>query len=246
MPLPLRAPSLLALLVLAGCGLRSLDLPGEDTGCDAATPWFVDADGDGYGAGAPVEACEAPEASVGVDGDCDDADAAIHPGADEVCDAVDTDEDCDGLVDDDDPSATGQATLNVDADGDGFGGAATASACDFAGGHVEDATDCDDTSSAVAPGLLEVCGDGLDNDCVGGADACTFQGTYEASSHDLLLTGTATQERFGTDFAIGDFDGDGNDDLVAGAPGYRDYEGAATAWYGPLTSSGTHTNPAVK
>ncbi|MFT4624993.1 MAG: hypothetical protein ACI8PZ_003659 [Myxococcota bacterium] len=36
------------------------------------------------------------------DGDCDDADAGVHPGALEVCDLRDTD--CDGLVDQSDPS----------------------------------------------------------------------------------------------------------------------------------------------
>ena len=37
--------------------------------------------------------------------DCDDTDPAIHPAAAESCDPLSTDEDCDGLADDADPSA---------------------------------------------------------------------------------------------------------------------------------------------
>jgi hypothetical protein len=48
-----------------------------------------------------------PSGYVAVTGDCNDSDAAISPGATEVCDATDVDEDCDTLVDEDDPSATG-------------------------------------------------------------------------------------------------------------------------------------------
>jgi len=46
----------------------------------------------------------------------------------------------------------------TDGDGDGF--------VSFASGG----TDCDDTQAMAAPGLVEMCGDRLDNDCKGGAD----------------------------------------------------------------------------
>ena len=49
--------------------------------------------------------------------DCDGADAAIHPGADEVCDEVDND--CDDEIDNDAIDAT---TWYFDVDADGFGG----------------------------------------------------------------------------------------------------------------------------
>jgi hypothetical protein len=51
---------------------------------DSDAPVGMDADGDGYGAD---------------QGDCNDADGAVHPGALDVCDGLDND--CDGEVDED-------------------------------------------------------------------------------------------------------------------------------------------------
>jgi len=57
-------------------------------------------------------------------------------------------------------------TFYADADGDGYGDAATSVvACEAPAGFVEDGTDCDDTDAAVHPGAEEVPGDGIDNDC---------------------------------------------------------------------------------
>ncbi len=87
-----------------------------------ADDWFDD-DGDGYAED---------------DGDCDDADAAVHPGAPEIpYDGID--QDCDGVD-------------LLDADGDGYDS-------DAHGGD-----DCDDGDPAVHPGAPEVC-NGLDDDC---------------------------------------------------------------------------------
>ena len=62
-------------------------------------PFYVDADGDGFGAdGALVTACALAEGLALVDGDCDDADASVYPDAPEACD--DVDRDCDGLAGD--------------------------------------------------------------------------------------------------------------------------------------------------
>jgi hypothetical protein len=95
--------------------------------------------------------------------DCDDADAAVFPGADEWCNGVD--DDCDGAVDEDD--ALDADTWYQDADGDDFGDAAAPlAACAQPAGFVGDPTDCVDNDADIFPGAAELCDD-LDNDCNG-------------------------------------------------------------------------------
>jgi hypothetical protein len=138
----------------------------EDDATDAPT-WYADADTDGFGDGdSSHSACEVPPGYLADSTDCDDGDGAVFPGADEVCDG--SDNDCDGVTDED--SATDVSTWYADTDGDGFGDAAvTHTACTLPPGHAEDATDCDDAESTTFPGADEVC-DGTDNDCDGSTD----------------------------------------------------------------------------
>jgi len=114
----------------------------------------IDADQDGY-----------PEEE-----DCDDTDAGVNAGADEVCDGVDNN--CDGLVDDADPSlsASSAKAWYVDVDADDFGDFAVLElACEAPDGYVATGGDCNDADPEINPGATEVC-DGVDNDCSGGAD----------------------------------------------------------------------------
>ena len=124
---------------------------------------YTDADGDGYGDDATVStSCELPAGSVTIGGDCDDDLSGVNPSRIEVCNEID--DDCDTLVDFDDPDlhATPQY---ADGDGDGFGDPSTTmNACTSMPGWVDDATDCDDSASAVNPHADEIC-NAIDDDC---------------------------------------------------------------------------------
>lgn len=91
--------TLVALAVSTGvCGGGSTDT--ADSAC-LDVPWYPDTDGDGWGFQDPgfpptsVWACTQPSGYADTAADCDDADAAINPGATDVLgDGVD--QDCDG------------------------------------------------------------------------------------------------------------------------------------------------------
>jgi hypothetical protein len=137
----------------------------EDSAVDVDT-FYADTDGDGYGdAGATAEACSAPSGYVADASDCDDGDAATHPGADEHCDG--TDDDCDGIVDEAD--AVDAPTWYTDGDGDGYGAGPGRTACSQPSGSSAVDGDCDDADASASPAADESC-DGVDNDCDGDVD----------------------------------------------------------------------------
>jgi hypothetical protein len=138
----------------------------EDSAADVAT-WYADTDGDSYGDATSTDIdCDQPTGFVADDTDCDDTDAAQHPGADEYCNGED--DDCDGLVDE--PDAVDVSTWYVDADSDGYGGAGLSTeACNQPTGFVADSTDCDDSDASQHPGATEYC-NGEDDDCDGDID----------------------------------------------------------------------------
>ncbi len=92
--------------------------------------------------------------------DCDDANASIHPGADEVCNGVD--DDCAGGVDN---GLVGFGFL--DGDNDGHGGDPPEH-CDETG-PASRGDDCDDSDPSRNPDVIEDCG-GVDLDCDGAVD----------------------------------------------------------------------------
>jgi hypothetical protein len=206
-----------------------------------AYTWYRDVDGDGYGGSTTTTACTAPTGYLSTGGDCDDGTAAVRPGATEVCDASNLDEDCDGNADDLDTSASGKTSWYLDADGDGYGISTTSvSRCDQPSGYAVPSTDCDDAVSGAHPGGTEVCGDGVDQDCVGGDETCPtgFSGTYALSSADTIIYGSNASDELGISLVAGDFDGDGYGDLVVGADngeygGYTGY-GTVYGYYGPF------------
>ena len=63
-----------------------------------ATPWYRDADGDGFGdENAAFYAVNQPSGYIAVKGDCDDTDPAVSPDAIEICNGKD--DNCDGFTD---------------------------------------------------------------------------------------------------------------------------------------------------
>ncbi len=157
------------------------DADGDVTG---TTTWRRDADGDGWASegGAVVVSCGVPDGYVAPLGDCDDDDDDVNPGATEACDAADTDEDCDGLADEADTSATGTSTWYRDADADGHAGTTSTLACDAPDGYLATSTDCDDTTAARSPSNAEVCdAANLDEDCDSAADDADTSATGKAT-----------------------------------------------------------------
>ena len=113
---------------------------------DRAFDWYLDRDGDGYGAPDTVlwSYCAEQPGRIRQGGDCADGDASIHPGAGEVWyDGID--QDCAGASD-------------FDQDADGFLALQA------------EGSDCNDLNAAIYPGAPEVWYDDIDQGCDGGDD----------------------------------------------------------------------------
>ena len=119
------------------------DVDGIGDACDSD---FTDGDGDDY---TPNQ------------GDCNDNDTNIHPGAIEICDD-DIDNDCDGNTDcyDSDCANDPVCQICTDVDGDGY----------YSEAYCDGAQDCNDSDVNINPGATEICDNGIDNDCDGAVD----------------------------------------------------------------------------
>jgi len=127
---------------------------GLDDNCDGVidpdelclSPVVTDLDQDGY----TVE-----------DGDCQDENPDVHPNAIELCDFIDND--CNGQIDD------GLREVRyLDTDGDGYGQNNIVMTCQFDDPvFVTISGDCNDGDETINPDAVEICGDGIDQDCDG-------------------------------------------------------------------------------
>ncbi len=152
------------------------DIDMDDADC--AVMATVDGDDDGY--------CPMGQ-DLNDDGDCDDmgeqngtvdcADtvAEVNPEGVEICND-EYDNDCDGDVN----LADSDCRPLIDMDGDGFcpnGQDLTGNGNCVGNNEIGIAADCDDDNDAVHPDAMEVCNDGLDNNCDDDTDsaddACT-------------------------------------------------------------------------
>ncbi len=137
-------------------------LTDENTG-GFGTLWYFDSDLDGHGDPLiSLMQCLQPTGYVLDGDDCNDADPTINPSMPDICN-LGIDDDCDPLTDEDVLSAI---TWYFDFDGDNWGSSLpTIDACEQPGGYAPADGDCNDINPAVNPGMLEICGDGLDNNC---------------------------------------------------------------------------------
>ena len=150
----MRFSLLVAAVALALVSLSCGPVSGEEdtdgsvpTHCDPKNPIDCDLDGDGY---TPNQ------------GDCNDNDPTVHPGADE-CNANGNgdgiDNNCNQFID--------EGCLNSDADGDGY---------------TVGQGDCNDADATVNPAAYEVPGNNKDDNCDGRVDEpteCDCTGTFD-------------------------------------------------------------------
>lgn len=212
------------------------DCSGSNNDLDAlgCTDHTEDADGDGHGDpdGATGCVCEEGDGWAASADDCDDADAAVSPSAEEICDNG-IDDNCDGT-----PS------------GCGLGGETDVGQADVVL-IGEAAGDTAGVSVAVAG---DPNGDGIDDLLVGApahdggaSNAGVTYLVHGPITADMDLVdahgrwdGTATEGFAGTAVAgPGDLSGDGLDDLVFATPYHAGSTGGAFVVFGPASTSGT-------
>ena len=150
----------LAVFSLASCG-TTWTVQWDDKGGppDTGTQPDLDEDHDGFLASE----------------DCDDTNSAVHPDAPEVCNEID--DNCDGLIDDDDPDldATTTTAWYLDEDSDGFAlEDDVVLSCSAPDGYIPAGSggfDCDDTDATIHPGAEEAdCTDPTDHNCDGSVE----------------------------------------------------------------------------
>ena len=177
--------------------------------------WYYDGDNDEYGDHSiSILSYTQPNSYVANNGDCNDSDENIYPGAKEIIgDGID--QDCNGsdLVDNidtcpDDPDKTdpgicGCGIPDTDSDDDEIPDCIDQcpnnpnKECVVAkddidnDGYTENQGDCNDNDGTIYPGATEICNDGIDQDCDGSDLICTNEITIETDGGEVKLESPA-------------------------------------------------------
>lgn len=198
------------------------DCDGADAGDGGGDPGR-DVDGDGF-----IEGSSDSE-------DCNDRDSSVFPGAPELCNwngtgrGEGTDNNCDGVVDPDDPALADQIKERYkDIDGDGYGGGSATRVCDGLPGWVDNDDDCADLFAAINPDGAETC-NGQDDNCdeeidEGGIciDGGIWDGLYEGEVIVRVVAtgGTATLASCRQDISFAVRDGGSPEILLLPSGGF--------------------------
>lgn len=111
---------------------------------------------------------------------------------------------------------TGETGQVRDADGDGW----------------NDGPDCDDGDPAVHPGAVEVCDNGIDDDCDGTSNGCAITGEWNIEDVAHIIEAESDNDKAGYFVgAAGDVDGDGVEDILVGATAAGEYAQGPGALY---------------
>ncbi len=195
---------------------------GIDDDCDSVIDdnvitqnYYNDMDGDGFGAGLIGNFCSPPSNSSLTNDDCNDNNAAVRPGATEVCNGID--DDCNGSIDD---NVVTQNYYN-DVDGDGFGAGLIGNLCSPPANSSLTNNDCNDNNAAIHPGVTDVC-NSIDDDCDGSTDedgTLTWWLNADGDNYAAATQSTCTSPGAGWTTTAPQFNGDCNDNNAAINPG---------------------------